>query len=172
MLSQTALTGRTTSSLILLITLPACAAKGPLIDLAAEQRIDAPGQGKLILYRPTNALWWGTYPTIALNDEPVGPLRDNGYLSRSLPPGRYSITGSGAWMTMPYPLAPLSVTVEPGQVTYVKFDLFGGSRTQLAACRETQHTITICETRQPVPTLVTIEAEIAQQELPGVRNSE
>jgi hypothetical protein len=77
----------------------------------------APGTARLIVYREANYTDSQSWTVLSLNNVPTATTQNDTVLYRDVAPGVYSISVSP---TLPFPNQFKTVTLKPGDVTYVQ----------------------------------------------------
>jgi hypothetical protein len=90
-----------------------------------------PGTARLIVYREANYTDSQSSTVLSLNNVPTATAQNDAVLYRDVAPGVYSITVSP---TLPYPNQFKTITLKPGDVTYVQI----GTLPKLADMSPTQ----------------------------------
>ena len=110
--------------LALMIFLEACGAYGKRftnLDLVEDKK------GVLYIYRPTRLLHGGTWPTINIDGQKVGSLKNGGYLVKEISPGKHvvEITGNifiGGWMHRSFEVP---IDIDAGEYSFLRIWLGG-----------------------------------------------
>lgn len=84
------------------------------------------GSSKIFVYRLSQFVGGGYTADIVLNGAPMGRLKNGGYISASVPPGRHTIEIDKAFYETGGRY-PTSLTTAPGQVYFVRYDQSGGA---------------------------------------------
>ena len=126
-----------------LLLLGGCNATGPLYTEGSRL---SERQAELVIYREKLLLGSATYPTVSVNGEVLGQLRQGGYLRyRQIGDGDVSISVTGHPMVWPWQLPQHRMALKRGETSYLNLDLQADETTILVKCAETKERIEVCE---------------------------
>ncbi len=101
------------------IFLTACAATGKAFIPA-----ESPGKelARIYIYRPAYLLQSGIFPSISVDEKPVGDLKNGGFVTFLVPAGQHTLSLSGSFFQWGHPTRQYPIVAEAGRIQYYKLD--------------------------------------------------
>lgn len=149
---------------ILLLLLVSCAASGPLFNKDAHQRVDS--GAKLIVYLSGP----GHHLDLFLNDNSIGLIRHNGFVSYETMAGKHILSASTRW-DIGIPPKALEIELQSNQITYVKYNPRFDHVRYVGSCGQTEEIVHVCWRDKYTPAFEIINQTQALTELVSLKQS-